>query len=318
MHIDVNSAFLSWSALKLLKEGSKIDLRKEISVVSGREETRHGIVVAASIPAKKIGIKSPMNLRDAKKIYKDVIVTHQDREFYKECSKNMMRLIKYLFPKYEQYSIDECFVDYTEMKKLYGDEVKFAHKLKNEIHKRFGFTVNVGIGNNKLLAKMAKYIITQCGGANGELGATLRYLNQRYTMPDDKGKALLTDIGTEELAHVEMISTMIYQLTKDATPKELEEAGLGCLYAQFGYDLFPSDSFGNPFNTSYIKVSGDYIANLESDMAAELRAKATYEHLMDLTDDPNLLAPLSFLRQREIVHYQRFKELRDYYKNKNS
>ena len=155
MHIDVNSAFLSWSAIKLLKEGSKIDLRNEISVVSGREASRHGIVVAASIPAKKIGIRSPMNLRDAKRIYEDVIVTLQDREFYKECSMNMMRLIKYLFPKYEQYSIDECFVDYTEMKKLYGDEVKFAHKLKNEIHKRFGFTVNVGIGNNKLLAKMA-------------------------------------------------------------------------------------------------------------------------------------------------------------------
>ena len=155
MHIDVNSAFLSWSALKLLREGSKIDLRNEISVVSGREASRHGIVVAASIPAKKIGIRSPMNLRDAKKIYKDVIVTLQDREFYKECSMNMMRLIKYLFPKYEQYSIDECFVDYTEMKKLYGDEVKFAHKLKDEIYKRFGFTVNVGIGNNKLLAKMA-------------------------------------------------------------------------------------------------------------------------------------------------------------------
>ena len=155
MHIDVNSAFLSWSAIKLLKEGSKIDLRNEISVVSGKEASRHGIVVAASIPAKKIGIKSPMNLRDAKKIYKDVIVTLQDREFYKKCSNNMMRLIKYLFPKYEQFSIDECFVDYTDMKKLYGDEVKFAHKLKNEIYKRFGFTVNVGIGNNKLLAKMA-------------------------------------------------------------------------------------------------------------------------------------------------------------------
>ena len=96
-----------------------------------------------------------MNLRDAKKIYKDVIVTLQDREFYKECSNNMMRLIKYLFPTYEQFSIDECFVDYTEMRKLYGNEVKFAHKLKDEIYKRFGFTVNVGIGNNKLLAKMA-------------------------------------------------------------------------------------------------------------------------------------------------------------------
>ena len=155
MHIDVNSAFLSWSALKLLKEGSNIDLRNEISVVSGDESKRHGIVVAASIPAKKIGIRSPMNLADARKIYRDLYVTKPDREFYKECSKNMMRLIKYLFPTYEQFSIDECFVEYTEMRKMYGDEVKFAHKLKDEIYKRYGFTVNVGIGNNKLLAKMA-------------------------------------------------------------------------------------------------------------------------------------------------------------------
>ena len=155
LHIDVNSAFLSWSALKLLEEGSKIDLRNEISVVSGKEVSRHGIVVAASIPAKKIGIKSPMNLRDAKKIYKDLIVTPIDREYYKKCSNNMMRLIKYLFPTYEQFSIDECFVDYTEMRKIYGNEIKFAHKLKDEIYKRFGFTVNIGIGNNKLLAKMA-------------------------------------------------------------------------------------------------------------------------------------------------------------------
>ena len=155
MHIDVNSAFLSWSAIKLLNEGSKVDIRNEVSVVAGLESKRKGIVVAASIPAKKIGIKSPMNLSDARKIYKDLIVTHPDREFYKECSLKMMKLIKYLFPDYEQFSIDECFVDYTEMKELYGDEVKFAYKLKNEIYKRFGFTVNIGIGNNKLLAKMA-------------------------------------------------------------------------------------------------------------------------------------------------------------------
>ena len=155
LHIDVNSAFLSWSALKLLKEGSKVDIRKEISVVFGLESKRKGIVVASSIPAKKIGIRSPMNLSDARKIYRDVIVVRPDKEFYKECSKNMMRLIKYLFPCYEQFSIDECFVDYTDMKQLYGDEVKFAHKLKDEIFNRFGFTVNVGIGNNKLLAKMA-------------------------------------------------------------------------------------------------------------------------------------------------------------------
>ena len=97
MHIDVNSAFLSWSSLKLLSEGSNIDLRNEIAVVSGKEESRHGIVVASSIPAKKIGIKSPMNLRDARRIYKDLIVTHADKEYYKKCSNNMMKLIKYLF-----------------------------------------------------------------------------------------------------------------------------------------------------------------------------------------------------------------------------
>ena len=106
---------------------------------------------------------------------------------------------------------------------------------------------------------------------------------------------------------------MICQLLQGATPEELKAAGFGEQYAQFGMDLFPSDAFGNPFNMAYIKVSGDYIADIESDMGAEQRARATYEHLMDLTNDPDILAPLSFLREREIVHYQRFKELRNYY-----
>ena len=179
--------------------------------------------------------------------------------------------------------------------------------------KKLQYPVNI----KKKDLRMAKCILTQYGGPAGELAASWQYLNQRYSMPDDRGKALLTDIGTEELAHVEIISAMLFQLMEGATPKELEEAGLGNQYAQFGMDLFPSDSFGNPFNMAYIKVSGDYIANIESDMGAEQRARATYEHLMDLTDDPDILAPLAFLRQREIVHYQRFKELRDYYLNQN-
>ena len=179
--------------------------------------------------------------------------------------------------------------------------------------KKLQYPVNI----KKKDLKMAKYILTQYGGPAGELAAAWQYLDQRYIMPDDRGKALLTDIGTEEVAHVELISTMIYQLMQGATTEELKAAGLGEQYAQFGKDLFPSDAFGNPFNMTYIKVSGDYIADLESNMGAEQRARATYEHLMDLTDDPDLLAPLSFLREREIVHYQRFKELRNYYlKNK--
>lgn len=155
LHIDVNSAFLSWSAVKLLEEGHKKDIRNEVAVVAGDPSKRHGIVVAASIPAKKLGIKPPINLFEARKKCKNLIVVQPDFYYYSNKSKKMMSFIKKLFPDFQQYSIDECFVDYTSMKRLYGDEVKFAYKLKNEIYKRFGFTVNIGIGNNKLSAKMA-------------------------------------------------------------------------------------------------------------------------------------------------------------------
>ena len=166
--------------------------------------------------------------------------------------------------------------------------------------------------------KMAKYIVTQYGGPNGELGAALRYLNQRYTMPDNRGKALLTDIGTEELAHVEMISTMLYQLMKDATLDELKEAGLDTHYAEHKKALFPTDSNGVPFTVSYFATTGDPLADLSEDMAAEQKARATYENLIDLATDPDVIKPLLWLRQREIVHYARFKELFEYYSNKKN
>ena len=155
LHIDVNSAFLSWSAVKLLEEGYKKDIRNEVAVVAGDPKKRHGIIVAASIPAKKLGIKAPINLYEARKKYKDLIVVKPDHNYYYKKSKAMMDFLKKLFPEFQQYSIDECFIEYTSMKRIYGDEVKFAYKLKDEIYKRFGFTVNVGIGNNKLCAKMA-------------------------------------------------------------------------------------------------------------------------------------------------------------------
>ncbi len=175
--------------------------------------------------------------------------------------------------------------------------------------KRLQYPVNI----KKRDLNLAKCILTQYGGPAGELAAAWQYLDQRYTMPDDRGKALLTDIGTEEFAHVEIISAILFQLMDGASIEELKKAGLDGDYAQFGRDLFPSDTFGNPFNMSYIKTAGDYIANIESDMGAEQRARATYEHIMDLTDDPDVLGPISFLREREIIHYQRFKELRNYY-----
>lgn len=162
--------------------------------------------------------------------------------------------------------------------------------------------------------RMAKLLNEQLGGPNGELGASLRYLCQRFSMPDEKGRALLSDIATEELGHVEMISTMVRQLIKDASIEELKSAGLDTHYVEHKKGVFPSDSNGVPFTTAYINITGDPIVDLQEDMAAEKKAQAVYENLMDLTKDQDLLAPLSFLRQREIVHFNRFKELHDYYK----
>ena len=178
--------------------------------------------------------------------------------------------------------------------------------------KKLQFPVNI----TKKNVKMAKYIITQVGGPNGELAATLRYLNQRYTMPDDKGKAVLSDIATEEMAHMEIVSAMIYQLLNGATIEELKKEGLTSQYTEHGYGIYPTDANGVPFTACYFAVTSDPLADLSEDMAAEQKARATYENLMDLTDDEEILAPLSFLRQREIIHYERFKALYEEYAKK--
>ena len=177
-------------------------------------------------------------------------------------------------------------------------------------------TLEYPVNIKKKDLRMAKYLVTQYGGANGELAAAWRYLNQRYTMPDDKGKALLTDIGTEELAHVEIISTMIYQLMKDATLEELKENGLDTHYAEHGKGLYPTDANGVPFTVAYFATTGDPLADLSEDMAAEEKARAVYENLINLTTDSDVIDVLLFLRQREIIHFNRFKSLYEEYKNK--
>jgi spore coat protein JC len=155
--------------------------------------------------------------------------------------------------------------------------------------------------------KLAKYLIEQYGGADGELAAALRYLNQRYSIPD-KVIGLLTDIGTEEFAHLEMIATMVYKLTKDATPDQLEAAGLGGHYADHSHALFYHNAAGVPFTATYIQAKGDPITDLYEDIAAEEKARATYQWLIDMTDDPDIQDALKFLREREIVHALRFRE----------
>lgn len=155
MHIDVNNAFLSWTAVDLLKRGYKLDIRNEYSVIGGDELKRRGIVLAKSIPAKKMGIVTAETLYSARKKCPNLKVYKPNRELYDKMSQMLFNLIKKYTNDIEILSIDECFIDYSKIKNLYGDEIIFAKKLKNEIYNTLGFTVNIGIANNKLCAKMA-------------------------------------------------------------------------------------------------------------------------------------------------------------------
>jgi len=169
---------------------------------------------------------------------------------------------------------------------------------------------------NKTNLEMAQLLRAQYAGPDSELGAAIRYLSQRYTMPTDEAKATLTDIGTEELAHWEIIATLIYKLTQGVSPEKLQQAGLGAYYAQHGKAIYPNDAAGVPFTTAYLQSHEDPIANLQEDLAAEEKARATYENLITLSNDPGVIDTLSFLREREVVHFQRFGEtlniVRDY------
>ncbi|SDJ66893.1 manganese catalase family protein [Sediminibacillus albus] len=169
--------------------------------------------------------------------------------------------------------------------------------------KKLQYPVRVGECNPRL----AKFLIEQYGGADGELAAALRYLNQRYSIPD-KVIGLLTDIGTEEFAHLEMIATMIYKLTKDATPEQMKDAGLGDHYANHDHALFYQNAAGVPWTASYIQAKGDPIADIYEDIAAEEKARATYQWIINMSDDPELNDGLKYLREREVVHSQRFRE----------
>ena len=154
----------------------------------------------------------------------------------------------------------------------------------------------------------AKLIITQLGGPDGELGASMRYLNQRYSMPYREVTGMLTDIGTEELAHLEMIGAIVSQLTKDLTPDEIKKSGFDTYFVDHTAGVYPVSAAGVPFDMKYIGVKGDPIADLNEDLAAEQKARVTYDNLIRLIDDPDVCDPIRYLREREIVHYQRFAE----------
>ena len=155
---------------------------------------------------------------------------------------------------------------------------------------------------------LAKFIISQYGGPHGELGASLRYLSQRYSMPYPELKGLLTDIGTEELGHLEMIGTIVHQLTRDMTPNEIKKAGFDTYFVDHTAGVYPQAASGTPWDASGMAVTGDVLADLNENMSAEQKARLTYDNILRLCDDPDVNDAIRFLREREIVHYQRFGE----------
>lgn len=155
---------------------------------------------------------------------------------------------------------------------------------------------------------LAKFIISQYGGPDGELGASLRYLSQRYSMPYPELKGMLTDIGTEELGHLEMIGAIVHQLTRDLSTEEIKKAGFDTYFVDHTAGVYPTAASGFPWSAGSMAVKGDVITDLNEDLAAEQKARTTYDNILRLCDDPDVLNVIRFLREREVVHYQRFGE----------
>lgn len=178
--------------------------------------------------------------------------------------------------------------------------------------KKLQFPVNITCPD----AKAAAVIISQLGGPDGEMAAALRYLSQRYTMPDARLQALLSDIGTEELAHVEIISAILYQLCDGLSVQQIKDAGLDAYFVDHTLGIYPQSAAGVPFTASYFQSKGDPITDLTEDMAAEQKARTTYDNILRLVGNEEVKKVIRFLRAREIVHYQRFAEGLEYLKTK--
>ena len=170
--------------------------------------------------------------------------------------------------------------------------------------KKLQFPVKIANPNPKL----AKIIISQVGGPDGELGASMRYLNQRYSMPYDELKGLLTDIGTEELGHMEMVAAIIHQLTRKMSTEEILRSGLDAYFVDHTAGVYPAAASGFPWSAASMAVKGDVVADLNEDLAAEQKARVTYDNILRLSDDPDVNQVIRYLRERELVHYQRFGE----------
>ena len=170
--------------------------------------------------------------------------------------------------------------------------------------KKLQYPVRIATPNPKLAA----FIISQYGGPDGELGASLRYLSQRFSMPYPEIQGLLTDIGTEELGHLEMIGAIVHQLTRNLTDEQIRQAGFNAYFVDHTTGVYPTAASGFPFSAAALGVKGDVICDLTEDLAAEQKARVTYDNILRLSDDPDVSNVIRFLREREIVHFQRFGE----------
>lgn len=171
-------------------------------------------------------------------------------------------------------------------------------------NKKLQYPVKIAKPNPRL----ASVIITQYGGPDGELGASLRYLSQRYSMPYDELKGLLTDIGTEELGHLEMVGTIVHQLTRNLKEEQIQDSAFAPYFVDHTTGVYPTSASGFPWSAAGIQVKGDPVTDLSEDMAAEQKARTTYDNILRLSDDPDVNDVIRFLREREIVHFQRFGE----------
>ena len=170
--------------------------------------------------------------------------------------------------------------------------------------KRLQYPVNITTPN----AKIASFIMSQYGGPDGEIGASMRYLSQRFTMPNRMSTAVLNDIGTEELSHLEMVSTIVHQLTRNLTVEQIKQSGFDTYFVDHTTGIYPVAASGAPFNATCFASKGDVITDLHENLAAEQKARTTYDNILRMTDDPDVADAIKFLREREVVHYQRFGE----------
>ena len=237
-HIDVNNAFLSWTAVDMLKNGSKIDIRDIPSVVGGDEKSRHGIVLAKSMPAKKKGIKTGDPLFQARRKVDKLYVVPLNRKLYEKCSNDFYEILCKYSPAVERYSIDECFLDMTGTKKIFGDPVKLAYKIKNEIKETLGFTVNVGVANNKLCAKMA---------------SDFEKPDKVHTLFDNEVKTKMWPLSVDELFMVGRSSSKrLHELGID-TVEQLAKTDINLLTKHFKSQGIMMHNYANGIDDSLVE-----------------------------------------------------------------